>query len=180
MAAQGDEGETISEEAAAKRLAAEFELAHQELIGTLYFVVGNLDDAKDVLQDAFIKCWRHRQSLNEISNLKAWIFRVAVNTARDYRKSAWSRKRKMLPDELSVVSRTKTPERELMHSEQRQQLQQAVFQLRPEEQEVFLLRQNGELTYEAIAEAVAVPVGTVKTRMRAAIRQLREAMGEVL
>ena len=52
------------------------------------------------------------------------------------------------------------------------------MQLRPEEQEIFLLRQNGEMTYEAIADAVAIPIGTVKTRMRSALRQLRESLGE--
>jgi RNA polymerase sigma factor (sigma-70 family) len=52
----------------------------------------------------------------------------------------------------------------------------ALFDLRPEEQEVFLLRQNGELTYEAIAEAIGIPVGTVKTRMRLAIEKLRIAL----
>jgi RNA polymerase sigma-70 factor, ECF subfamily len=48
--------------------------------------------------------------------------------------------------------------------------------LRSEEQEVFLLRQNGEMTYEEIAVAVGIPLGTVKTRMRMALGKLREAM----
>jgi RNA polymerase sigma-70 factor (ECF subfamily) len=55
-------------------------------------------------------------------------------------------------------------------------LRQAVRQLRPEEQEVFLLRQNGELTYEEIGQAIGVPTGTVKTRMRLALTKLRKAV----
>jgi RNA polymerase sigma-70 factor (ECF subfamily) len=51
-------------------------------------------------------------------------------------------------------------------------------QLRPEEQEVFLLRQNGELTYEEIAETLDVPTGTVKTRMRLALSRLREVLAD--
>ena len=65
-----------------------------------------------------------------------------------------------------------------MHDEEVQQLRDAVMRLRPEEQEVFLLRQNGELTYEAIAEAISIPLGTVKTRMRNALKQLRESVGD--
>ena len=65
-----------------------------------------------------------------------------------------------------------------MKDEQLALLHHAVMQLRPEEQEVFLLRQNGELTYEAIAEVISIPIGTVKTRMRSAIRQLRESAGD--
>ena len=55
-------------------------------------------------------------------------------------------------------------------------LRQAVEQLRPEEQEVFLLRQNGDLTYEEIAQAVGAPLGTVKTRMRLALSKLRVSL----
>jgi RNA polymerase sigma-70 factor (ECF subfamily) len=54
----------------------------------------------------------------------------------------------------------------------------ALRKLRCEEQEVFLLRQNGGMSYEEIAEAVGIPLGTVKTRMRLAITRLREALAE--
>src|SRR4051794_39662567 len=70
---------------------------HQdELLGTLYYLVGNVEDARDALQDAFIKCWRHRSELQTMDNLKAWIFRIALNTGRDLRSSAWRRRRTSL------------------------------------------------------------------------------------
>jgi RNA polymerase sigma-70 factor (ECF subfamily) len=52
----------------------------------------------------------------------------------------------------------------------------AVSQLRSEEKEVFLLRQNAEMTYEEIAEALGIPSGTVKTRMRLALARLRTTL----
>ncbi len=178
MSGKPENDPSNDDQVAREILAAAFEDAHQELIGTLYYIVGNLDDARDVLQEAFLKCWRHRERLTEISNLRAWIFRIAVNAGRDHRKSAWNRKRQTLPDQIPVVSHSISPESALMHDEQLRRLQDAVMCLRPEEQEVFLLRQNGDLTYEAIAEATSIPLGTVKTRMRSAIRQLRESVGE--
>ena len=57
-----------------------------------------------------------------------------------------------------------------------QRLRLALMDLRPEEQEVFLLRQNGELTYEQIAEMHNRPVGTVKTQMRSALQKLRKVL----
>src|SRR5437867_1831256 len=160
-------------------LEAAFAQYQAELLGTLYYLVGNLEDARDALQDAFIKCWRHQAEVEEVENLKAWIFRVALNAGRDIRETAWRRKRQGLPeDESMLVSRHDGPDKIVEHDERLTRLRQALKQLRPEEQEVFLLRQNGDLTYEEIAEMLAVPTGTVKTRMRLALAQLREVLAE--
>jgi len=154
---------------------------HQsELLGTLFYLVGNLEDARDALQEAFIKCWRHQAEVGGIDNLKAWIFRVTLNTGRDIRETAWRRKRQGLPeDEAALASRRPGPAEIAEHDERLLRLRDAMKQLRPEEQEVFLLRQNGELTYEEIAETLDVPTGTVKTRMRLALSRLREVLAEV-
>ena len=57
-----------------------------------------------------------------------------------------------------------------------ERLREAIAHLRPEEKEVFLLRQNGDLTYEQIAEIRNAPVGTVKTQMRTALQKLRKVL----
>jgi RNA polymerase sigma-70 factor (ECF subfamily) len=163
----------------AKLLEAAFAQHQAELLGTLFYLVGNLEDARDALQEAFIKCWRHQAEVGEVQNLKAWIFRVALNAGRDIRETAWRRKRQGLPeDESMLASRHDGPDKIVEHDERLTRLRDALKQLRPEEQEVFLLRQNGELTYEEIAEMLAVPTGTVKTRMRLALARLREVLAE--
>src|ERR671939_401373 len=65
-----------------------------ELVSTLYFVLGNHEDAQDAAQDAFLKCWRTRASLAEVRNVRAWIFRVGLNAAKDLQRSAWRRRAK--------------------------------------------------------------------------------------
>ena len=153
---------------------------HGELLGTLYYLVGNREDASDALQEAFVKCWKHRSKVPEIENLKAWIFRIALNTGRDVRQTAWRRKRQGLPqDEAVMTSHERGPQAEAERNEQMDQLQGAIAGLRQEEQEVFLLRQNAQMKYEEIADAVGIPLGTVKTRMRLALSKLREAVAEV-
>jgi RNA polymerase sigma-70 factor (ECF subfamily) len=150
-----------------------------ELLGTLYYLVGNLEDARDALQEAFIKCWRNREKLDEIENLKAWIFRIALNAGRDLRETAWRRKKQSLPeDETMLTYKQQGPEAIVEQDERLTRLRTAMHELRPEEQEVFLLRQNGEMTYEEIGEALDIPSGTVKTRMRLALIKLREALAE--
>lgn len=154
-----------------------FRDARGELLGTLFYLIGNMEDAKDALQETFLKCWRRQDQLDSILNLKAWVFRIALNTGRDIRKTAWKRRRESFAEDAIMYSTSEGPDAGLLRNEQVIQLRQAVMRLRPNEQEVFLLKQNGGLTYEQIAEATGMPVGTVKTRMRAAISRLREAMG---
>lgn len=153
---------------------------HQgELLGTLYYLVGNLEDARDALQEAFIKCWRNQAQLAEVQNLKAWVFRIALNTGRDIRETAWRRKRQGLPtDEQALPSQQLPPDEIVEHDERLARLRQALGALRPEEREIFLLRQNGDLTYEEIGDTLGLPSGTVKTRMRLALARLREALGD--
>lgn len=160
-----------------KLLEQLFDDAQGEILGTLYYLVGNMEDARDALQETFLKCWRHRDQIDRVSNLRAWVFRIALNTGRDCRKTAWNRRRQPIVEETVMVSTSDSPDAGLLRDEELRTLQQALLALRAEEQEVFLLRQNGSLTYEQIAETTSLPIGTVKTRMRSAIRQLREAVG---
>jgi RNA polymerase sigma-70 factor, ECF subfamily len=161
----------------AKRLEEMFSHCQDELLGMLYHMLGNAEDARDALQEAFIKCWKHRDGLAEIENLRAWIFRIALNTGRDLRGTAWHRRRQPLEEGGSLLAATDPkPDAETLQNERLAIIRQAIGQLRPEEQEVFLLRQDGQMTYQQIAETIDIPLGTVKTRMRLSLQKLREAV----
>src|SRR4051794_16675834 len=67
-----------------------------DLVSTLWFILGNQEDAQDVAQEAFLRCWRTQESLPGVHNLRAWIFRVGLNAAKDLRRSAWRRRVKPL------------------------------------------------------------------------------------
>src|SRR6266851_4776101 len=135
-------------EAPLERLVRVFNELRDELVSTLWFMLGNRDDALDAAQEAFLKCWKSPAGLSNVRDLRAWIFRVGFNTAKDLKRNAWRRRaRPLCGDEVMILS--------------------------PEEKEVFLLRQNGDLTYDQIAEARGSPVGTVKTQMRSALQKLR-------
>lgn len=154
-----------------------FDRYQGELLGTLFYLVGNVEDARDALQEAFLKCWRRREEVGRIENLRAWIFRVTLNVGRDLRKSAWGRRRKpWVEDQAMPVADNPSPPAEAARREELALVRQAVAGLRAEEQEVFLLRQNGGMTYDEIARSIDIPLGTVKTRMRLALGKLREAL----
>jgi len=164
--------------APADLLVRTFNELRDELISTLCFLLGNRDDALDVAQEVFLRCWRTQDRLADVTNLKAWIFRVGLNAARDLQRSAWRRRVKTLQGaEIMPMVHDAPPGQALEEQETLERLRAALMHLRPEEKEVFLLRQNGELTYEQIAELRDRPVGTVKTQMRSALQKLRAALG---
>jgi RNA polymerase sigma-70 factor (ECF subfamily) len=158
-------------------LVAMFNRVRDELVSTLLYLLGNADDAQDAAQEAFLKCWRARHTIAEIQNLRAWIFRVGLNAAKDFQRSAWNRKSRPLPeDDVMMRGSEDGPGQSLEDQEALDRLRLAITELRQDEKEVFLLRQNGELTYEQIAEIRSAPVGTVKTQMRTALIKLRKVL----
>jgi RNA polymerase sigma-70 factor (ECF subfamily) len=110
--------------------------------------------------------------------MRAWIFRVSLNAAKDLQRNAWRRRAKPMGDAAppEVPSKAVAPGDALENKETLERLRRALHELRPEEKEVFLLRQNGDLTYEEIAALRRTPVGTVKTQMRSALQKLRRVL----
>jgi RNA polymerase sigma-70 factor (ECF subfamily) len=149
-----------------------------ELVSTLYFFLGNYDDAQDAAQEAFLKCWRRAHELPEVRNMRAWIFRIGLNAAKDLQRNAWRRRIRPLAAAGATEAQRLSPLKAVEEREAQERLRGALLGLRPEEKEVFLLRQNGCLTYEEIAKLQRSPVGTVKTQMRAAIAKLRQVLRE--
>src|SRR5437870_3727287 len=82
----------------AEAFVSAFNEVRAELVSTLFFLLGNHDDAQDAAQDAFLKCWRTQKSLLEVRNMRAWIFRVGLNAAKDLQRNAWRRRAKPLGD----------------------------------------------------------------------------------
>jgi RNA polymerase sigma-70 factor (ECF subfamily) len=159
---------------AVEELVRAFNEVRTELLSALYFWLGNHDDAQDAAQEAFLKCWRARAGMGDVRNLRAWIFRVALNAAKDLQRSAWRRRSRPLTETpLPCPCTEVSPADELADREALERVRVALMDLRPEEKEIFLLRQNGSLTYEEIAELRRTPVGTVKTQMRTALQKLR-------
>ncbi len=173
----GNTKEKLGKQSSSERLLDTFNTIKDELTSTLWFILGNKDDAQDVAQDAFLRCWKKQETLPEVQNLRAWIFKVAINAAKDVRKSAWKRKTRTMPEEEVMQNfESDSPVQLLEEKEMMEQLRKALMDLRPEEKEVFLLRQNAEMSYEQIAETANRPLGTIKTQMRSALQKLKLAL----
>ncbi len=170
------EAEAALADAEGERLTQAFTRFGDELVRALCSLLGDPDDARDVAQEAFLKCWRSRDRLAGVRDLKAWIFRVGLNAARDLRRNVWRQRSRPLVGAEFLHDSGEAPAQTALYHEMLQRLRTAVNELRPEEREVFLLRHHGDLTYEQIAQRLDEPLGTVKTRMRAALGRLRRVL----
>jgi RNA polymerase sigma-70 factor (ECF subfamily) len=134
--------------------------------------ISNQAEAEDVAQDAFIKAYRALGSFRGDSAFYTWIYRIAINTAKN---ALVSNKRRPIdyldlqdPEQYERQARLKelaTPERLLLTDEIRHTVQQAMRDLPADLRTAIMLRELDGLSYEEIAEAMECPVGTVRSRI---------------
>ena len=176
-----DQGPTPTTGPKGDRVTECFTALRARLAGTAFHVLGHREDAREAVQEAFVKCWRKREQIDEIANLEAWIFSVVLNTAKDLRRRRRVRRTDALPEEDRMGSTG--PGLDPAHVAERREalarVRGAIRGLPEKEREVFLLRQNGDLTFQAVAKVLNAPVGTVKTRMRSALQRLRIVLDDV-
>ena len=153
------------------------------LAGAVRAVLGPGIEVQEVLQEAFLHAWRSRASLSGTRDPKAWVFVLTMNLARDLRRRFGRRGARLAPAEdrtMELLAREPAPEDALMGSEALGRARAAIAALAHEEKEVFLLRTSAGLSFEGVAEALSIPVGTAKTRMRRALHRLRRELSSFL
>lgn len=152
-----------------------FAACQDRLLGMLYCLLGTREDACKAFQESFAKCWRRLDSAADSGDLEPWIFRVSLNVGRDLRGSAW-RRRPLVDEELpgADVASGAAP----TSPDSAAPVRRVLLSLGREEQEVFLLRQDGRMTYDQIAQAVNIPLNSVKTRMQLALSKLWDALAK--
>jgi RNA polymerase sigma-70 factor (ECF subfamily) len=156
-----------------------FQAHRQGLAGAVRSVLGSGTEVAEVLQDAFLRCWRTWQKDPRPADPVAWIFVVTWNVAVDARRR---QQRRPAPAALHEVipmqpSTDTAPPQALEQQEDLHRAQAAIERLADPEKQVFLLRVSGGLSFAAVASALAIPEGTAKTRMRTALQRLRRALG---
>lgn len=164
-------GDTASFAALVTRYRARVTGLARKMLGSV-----SQDEAEDVAQEAFVSAYVHRIDYRSGMAFRPWLYRIAVNRCLD-RLRARSRRPEVLADldrdnepSLSAVNE---PLSAVLAGEREERLQKAVDGLPPKYRAVFILRHLDDLSYDEIALAMRVPVGTVKThlfRARAALR----------
>jgi RNA polymerase sigma-70 factor (ECF subfamily) len=131
--------------------------SYRRLVGQTYAICGNLAEAQDCVQEAFVRAWDKRRSLDVDQSPEAWVRTVAYRLA----VSRWRRARKaLLPPDRAYAS---APPAEPDVS--RVALTRALQQLPPDQRRAIVLHHLCDLSVADIAAETGAPVGTVKARL---------------
>jgi RNA polymerase sigma-70 factor (ECF subfamily) len=157
-------------------------------------LVGNPHDASDVTQEVFIKVYRGIKGFNGNSNLRTWIYRIALREAANWRRW-WLRRRYnrtvsldlLDPEdgetrvfERALKDKAPNPAELVMHAELEARLQAALRTLPLKYRTAVVLRDVEEFSYEEIASTLHISIGTVKSRILRGRELLRDKLRGVL
>ncbi|MBN1306060.1 MAG: sigma-70 family RNA polymerase sigma factor [Anaerolineales bacterium] len=148
---------------------------HQGVIGVVYRMCGDAQLAEDAAQEAFIQAWLKITAYQPKASLKSWIYRIAINAAIDVLRHE-SRITSREINDLQLRESGPGPEGSALNSEQTDLIQAAVLSLPEASRAVLVLREYQDLSYQEIAAALDIPLGTVMSRLSYARKLLRERL----
>lgn len=134
------------------------------------------DLAMEVAQKSFISMCKNVGSLQDTARFKSWLYKIAVNYCREEARKrkgnrslsfdvVWNREAEESPRWESSSQRYDNPERQYLHGEVSDILQEALMQLNPEQREVVIMKEFEGLKFREIAEVLNISENTVKSRM---------------
>lgn len=154
---------------------------HQKLVyRTAYLITGDGEEARDVMQEVFVAVWKWRHTFDsQKGKFTTWLHRITVNECYKKRKKKrvaflsleGEENKGYCPDDPAEL-----PEDIMISKEEYGKLMEALSLLDTKHRSVLVLRFFNELSYDDIAQAVGVSLGTVKSRIHYALKMLREQL----
>ena len=156
-----------SKEARIERMVALYQLP---LLRLCILYLHDEEQAKDAVQETFIKAYRNLDSFRENASEKTWLCRIAINTCKDLRRTGWFRHvdRSVTPDMLPEPVSPVEPEEETLTLE--------IMKLPAKLKEAALLCWLQGMTYSEAAETLGISLQAVGSRLNRARRKLRSVM----
>lgn len=153
------------------------ELHSGELCAYLWRLTGDEADARDCLQDTFLRAFRAYDRLQDFSNLRAWLYKIATNTARTQHARDHRRQAEPLLD--PIASGEKAVEVQVMEKTQLAEVKQAVMELPVRQRAALMMRKYQELEYSEIAEILECSEDSARANVYQALKKLRQQFAEV-
>jgi RNA polymerase sigma-70 factor (ECF subfamily) len=151
----------------------------RRIFALAYGILGREEDARDATQETFIAAFRNLRGFRGEAKVSSWLHRIAVNQCITRQRRARTRAENSLEAETEsggekfAAPDAASPARLAEGRERTEAVRRAVSALPPELREVIVMKEFEELTFQEIADALDVPLSTVKSRLYTALKQLR-------
>jgi RNA polymerase sigma-70 factor, ECF subfamily len=142
------------------------------------YLLRNEHDAQDVVQEAFLRAWRHYAGLRD-GDARPWLLTIVRNCCWTWRRSARTKRETIEYDDEAHSSRTgehRAADADAVAASNRDVLRAALAQLQPEYREALVLREIEGMSYKEMAQVAGVPLGTIMSRLARARRRLQTAL----
>lgn len=160
-----------------------------DVYALLYRLTTDAEEARDLTQETFLRAFQSIDRFRGDSSLKTWIYRIAINQARN-RWRWWRRRKRDVTVSLDATDEHRdkplaatlpsdnspSPEQETLAHEREAQLREALQGLRRSYREAVILRDVEGLSYEEIATTLQISIGTVKSRISRGRLELRHQL----
>jgi RNA polymerase sigma-70 factor, ECF subfamily len=153
------------------------------LYNSVVYMAGNVEDARDIVQEAFVQALLNLKSFHGSSAFFTWLYRIAFNvtvTQRRRKRPAISVERGREESGTEPIDGHLGPADQLEQEERCRRIRQGLAQLSHEHRSVLILREIDGCRYETIAEILNLPIGTIRSRLHRARLELREELKSVL
>ncbi len=140
----------------------------------IYRIVGNVADAQDLTQEAFIKALQHQEQLKDDQKAAHWLSRIATNTAIDFLRR--NGRATFCEIDEAPESHAESPEQALLRGEHREYLEDGLRLLSPRERQALLLRDVEDMPAEEVARVLDCSKATVRSHIANARIKLRRYM----
>ncbi len=142
------------------------------------------ENNEDLEQEVYIKVWKNSEKYQEKGSFKSWINTIAKNVSKDYLKSVQKRNQDALTGDDDVFNSIKdkkvTPELRVINNDRQKIITTAIESLKPKFKEVIMLCEIYGYSYEETAFKLKCPLGTVKSRLYNAKKELAEKLKDLL
>ncbi|MDZ8118285.1 RNA polymerase sigma factor [Pontiella agarivorans] len=162
---------------------------HAKIYGLTYNMTSNREDAEDLTQEVFVKAYEALPRFKGKSSFYTWVYRIAVNKTINYRKKR-NRKRALsldsfeqeikLDDAYHEMTAKGSPLRNISLSELQKKLNEALQNLSEKHRTVVVMHDMQGIPHEEIAKVVGASVGTVRSRLFYARRQMQTELAEFM
>jgi RNA polymerase sigma-70 factor, ECF subfamily len=153
----------------------------RKIQGAVYRIMGPEEDARDLCQETFLKAYRALATFKKEARFSSWLYQIALNVCRDRLRRRKSRPQVSLDElmeggEIAPAGRGPSPLDLIEARDLSRVVAAAVDSLPQEQREVIVLKEYEGLTFLEIAQALDVPISTVKTRLYRGLGLLRQRL----